>query len=508
MHWSRVSSIASLTITIAAARPTLAQQADMIRGRVTAQDGASIDNARVTVTSIPNNVSKSTTTDKGGRYAITFPSGDGDYWITISAIGFAQRRFELKRVADEAVLLGDVKLSPSGVTLDAVKVQAERARPNRNGVPDISGTEKTVGSAAVDPSQAGNLAAMAASVPGVQLIPGAEGNPDQFSVFGLSGDQNSTTLNGLGFGGSDIPRDATTRATLGTSPWDVSRGGFSGAQMGLSTQAGSNFSTRGLSTLLNTPSAQWTDRAGRSLGAQYTSASLGAATAGPVSMDKSFYSVGYQFDRRMSDLPTLADADETALNIAGVAADSVARLRSILGRVGAPVAVGGLPSTKVSDRGLLLANFDWAPPTSTTGQAFTVTAATSFVRLNAPFAQVTAAPDERSADEQLARRDPGATDDVRRQRHSQRDVGRHQSAARVDDALSRAAKRRRARQLHARRRIERDCRPDIRGQSDTADQDRRTPPARFKTNSHGTASTTSIAFNSRALCAMSASART
>ena len=392
MHWSRVSSIVSLTIAIAAARPTSAQQADMIRGRVTAQDGASIDNARVTVTSIPNNVSKSTTTDKSGRYAITFPSGDGDYWVTISAIGFAQRRFELKRVADEAVLLGDVKLSPSGVTLDAVKVQAERARPNRNGVPDISGTEKTVGSAAVDPSQAGNLAAMAASVPGVQLIPGAEGNPDQFSVFGLSGDQNSTTLNGLGFGGSDIPRDATTRATLGTSPWDVSRGGFSGAQMGLSTQAGSNFSTRGLSTLLNTPSAQWTDRAGRSLGAQYTSASLGAATAGPVSMDKSFYSVGYQFDRRMSNLPTLADADETALNIAGVAVDSVARLRSILSRVGAPIAVGGLPSTKVSDRGLLLANFDWAPPTSTTGQAFTVTAATSFVRLNAPFAQVTALP--------------------------------------------------------------------------------------------------------------------
>src|SRR4029079_17245298 len=112
----------------------------------------------------------------------------------------------------------------------------------------------------------------------------------------------------LGFGGSDIPRDATTRATLGTSPWDVSRGGFSGAQMGLSRQAGSNFSTRGLSTLLNTPSTQWTDRAGRSLGAQYTSASLGAATAGPISMDKTFYSIGYQFDRRMSDLPTLADA--------------------------------------------------------------------------------------------------------------------------------------------------------------------------------------------------------
>ena len=93
VHWSRLS-IVTLTIAIAGAQPVSAQQADMIRGRVTARDGGAIDNARVTVTSIPNNVSKSTATDKDGRYAVTFPSGDGDYWVTISAIGFAQRRFE------------------------------------------------------------------------------------------------------------------------------------------------------------------------------------------------------------------------------------------------------------------------------------------------------------------------------------------------------------------------------------------------------------------------------
>ena len=57
------------------------------------------------MTSIPNNVSKSTTTDKNGRYAITFPSGDGDYWIAVSAIGFAQRRFELKRVTTKQCCL-------------------------------------------------------------------------------------------------------------------------------------------------------------------------------------------------------------------------------------------------------------------------------------------------------------------------------------------------------------------------------------------------------------------
>jgi hypothetical protein len=373
-------------------RSAAAQQADVIRGRIVAQDGRAIENARVSVTSIPNNVTKSATTDKDGRYSVTFATGDGDYWIAISAIGFAQKRFELKRLADEALLIGDAKLAPSGVTLDAVKVQGERSRPSRTSPPDISGTEKTVGSASVGPGEAGNLAALAASVPGVQLIPGADGNPDRFSVFGLGGDQNSTTLNGLGFSGSDIPRDATTRVNLATNPWDVARGGFSGAQMTLTTQSGSNFSTRGVSTLLNAPQAQWTDRAGRALGAEYSSASIGAATAGPVSMDKSFYSIGYQFDRRTSALPTLATADPTAMRIAGVSPDSAARLSSILARIGAPVTSARLPTTKVSDRGLLLANFDWAPPASTSGQAVTLAAAASFVRVNAPFAQVTALP--------------------------------------------------------------------------------------------------------------------
>jgi hypothetical protein len=75
VHWSRLKSIVSLTIALASARPASAQQADMIRGRVTARDGGAIDNARVTVTSIPNNVSKSTATDKDGRYTVTFPLG-------------------------------------------------------------------------------------------------------------------------------------------------------------------------------------------------------------------------------------------------------------------------------------------------------------------------------------------------------------------------------------------------------------------------------------------------
>lgn len=401
MRWTRLysrlhSSLLALTIAAVSSASVAranAQQTDVIRGRVTSDDGKGVTELTVTATSIPNNVTKTVTTDRNGRYTITFANGDGDYWMSFAKIGFTAKRFELKRIADEVVLVADTRVERNAELLEEIRVRADRARAARNAsAADPMGTEKTVTNAGIDPSQSGSLAALAASAPGVQLIPGADGNPDQFSVFGLGGDQNRATLNGVGFTGADVPRDAATRAALGTTPWDVSRGGFSGGQLSLRTQSGSNLSTRALSSLLNSPQLEWTDRSGRALGAEYSSMSLGAATAGPIALDKSFYSAGYQFDRRSSGLPTLATANTEALTLAGVASDSVARLRSILGKAGVPLTVGGTPSSRINERGMFLAAFDFAPPTSNSGQALNVTATGSLNRLSAPFAQVTGLP--------------------------------------------------------------------------------------------------------------------
>ncbi|MBC8088608.1 MAG: carboxypeptidase regulatory-like domain-containing protein [Phycisphaerae bacterium] len=387
---TRILILAMSVACVCSARTSLAQQTDVIRGRVTSDDGKAVAELAVTATSIPNNVTRSATTDRNGRYTITFANGDGDYWMAFAKIGFAAKRFELKRIADEVVMVADARVDRNGELLDEIRVRADRARGARNASSaDPLGTEKTVTGAGVDPSQSGSLAALAASSPGVQLIPGADGNPDQFSVFGLSGDQNRATLNGVGFSGADVPRDASARTSLGVTPWDVSRGGFSGAQLSLRTQSGSNLSTRGISSLLNAPQLEWTDRSGRALGAEYSSMSLGAATAGPMQLDKSFYSAGYQFDRRNSNLPTLGTASVEALTLAGVAADSVTSLKGILGRTGVPLSVPGTPSSRTNERGMFLAAFDLAPPTSNSGQALNVTAAGSLNRVSAPFAQVT-----------------------------------------------------------------------------------------------------------------------
>ena len=64
------------------------------------------------------------------------------------------------------------------VILDTVRAVAERERVNRNDrTPDVSGTEQSASSAAGPADQQGDLNAIAATIPGVTPILGAEGDP-------------------------------------------------------------------------------------------------------------------------------------------------------------------------------------------------------------------------------------------------------------------------------------------------------------------------------------------
>lgn len=360
----------------AVAPPAFAQQVDVLRGRVTGADNEPLDNVAVIVTSISGNVNRTTRTDRQGRFTVTFPNGDGDYMVTINAVGYAQKRFEVKRSADEDVLLADAKLQKVGTVLDALRVTAERQKVSRGEAnQDISGTEKTIATnnPALPPDQMNDLAAMAATLPGVQLVPGQDGGANGFSVMGLGADQNQTTLNGMLFGGAGLPRDAGVFSSLATSPYDVSRGGFSGGQFNLRTRSGSNFSSRGLSFVGDAPALQWTDRAARAQGQEYTNGSLGGSVSGPLVFDKAFYALSYQLGRRSNDLQTLLNTSPIGLQATGVASDSVQRLVNILSANRVPTTASGLPSSRLGDQGSVLGAIDFAPPSSTSGSAYNLT---------------------------------------------------------------------------------------------------------------------------------------
>ncbi|HVE35566.1 MAG TPA: TonB-dependent receptor, partial [Gemmatimonadaceae bacterium] len=363
----------AVAIGIALPRTIQAQGTDVIRGRVTNTEGLPLPGVRVTATSIPGNVTREIRTNNQGSFQIAFPNGTGDYIMGYALIGYNFRQFEIKRVADEDVLIADARLSV--VQLDTiVSTASNQQRVNRNQqTPDVSGTERAIATSNLPPELQGDIAAMAASLPGVTLIPGLDGQQDGFSVLGLGADQNSVTLNGMQTGGANLPRDAQIQSSLSTSPYDGSRGGFSGGNFNIRPGSGSNFRTRGMSLLLNTPQLEWTDRAAQAVGTEYTGVSLGGLLTGPISYNKSFYNVSYQLGRQMRDNLTLLNASALGFQTYGIAQDSVNHFMDILRLRGVPTAAGPLRSQRYSDNGSVMGNFDFSPPTSSTGQSISMT---------------------------------------------------------------------------------------------------------------------------------------
>jgi hypothetical protein len=343
--------------------PLFAQDAsDIIRGQVVGPDKKPVENVTVTATSLVNNTTRAAKTNKDGRFTIIFNGGGGDYMMAYTTIGFQPMRFEVKREVDEDVLIANATLSKTAVTLDAVRVTAGRERPGRNdNAQDIGGREQTLNNNNVPLDRLGDLAAMAATMPGITMIPSADGGTAGFSVLGLGADQNNITLNGLNFGGTDLPRDATTQTRVSTSSFDPSRGGFSGGQISLRTQSGTNYVVRSLHTTVDAPTLQYTDAIGRSLGQQFTNLQLSGLMSGPISLDKAFYALSYQLGQRSSDLQTLLNTDALALERVGVSQDSVFRLLSALNQAGIPLSTTGIPNNRLTQNGSFLTSFDFAP---------------------------------------------------------------------------------------------------------------------------------------------------
>ena len=364
--------LASIVCTIAAVVTPVRAQTDVIRGHVTNAEGLPLPGVRVNATSIPGNVTREARSNNQGAYQIIFPGGPGDYMMGFALPGYNYRQFEIKRLADEAVLIADARLTV--IQLDTLVVTAQSAqRVSRTPTPDVSGTEQTVTPGELPPELQGNIAAIAASLPGVVLVPGLDGEPDGFSVLGLGADQNSVTLNGMGVGANTLPRDAAISTSLSTSPYDPSRGGFSGGNFNISSRAGSNFRQRGMSLQMTSPQLQWTDRAGRALANEYANVSLGGLASGPISRNRSFYSLSYELGRQARDNQTLLSTSELGLRTAGIAPDSVTRFLGILQGQKIPTAPGLVRDSRLSDNGSFFGSVDFAPPSSSSGQSFGLT---------------------------------------------------------------------------------------------------------------------------------------
>src|SRR4051794_26577005 len=114
------AAIAASLVLLGARATSLAAQTDVIRGKVTNPEGLPLPGVRVTATSIPGNVTREARTNTQGQFQIAFPGGPGDYIMGYALIGYNFRQFELKRLADEDVLVANAQLNV--VQLDTVSV--------------------------------------------------------------------------------------------------------------------------------------------------------------------------------------------------------------------------------------------------------------------------------------------------------------------------------------------------------------------------------------------------
>lgn len=366
----------ALAIAIALAgfaAPLRAQGSDVIRGRIVDPDSIPVEGARVTVMSIVSQIERVARTDRNGRFTIIFPGADGQYVVSISQIGFVVKAFELKRMVDEDILVADAQLQKPMLEPVVVSADTRGTIPRNSQTADISGATQGVDIGGLPPDLQGNLAAMAASIPGVLLIPGANGAADGFSVLGLDPTDNTITMNGITFDGGDLPRDAGISASLSTSPYDVSRGGFSGGELALRSSGGSNILRQGMSLNMRLPQLQWSDRTSQALGSEQTRLSLSSGWSGPIARNASFYNVSFQVDRNTNPLQTLLNTNSLGLQSQSIASDSVTRLLGLLSDMGVPTTAGGALDNAATHSASFFGSFNFNPPSSTTGSQYGMT---------------------------------------------------------------------------------------------------------------------------------------
>jgi hypothetical protein len=352
--------------TIAAQTP----RPHIIQGRVTSDSGGKpISTADVIVTIAPSAETVLGKTDADGAYRLTIANATGEYILNISALGFRAFRQRVTIKPGDTLATVDAHLAPNVQQVAAVRVQATRPRPQRSlgadGGPGADPTNKTVDGVtnALPPELQGNLDAMAGMIPGYNTIAGGG-----FSAFGLGADANMKTLNGMNFSGDAVPRDVATSTRYQSSPWDPTRGGFSGALASTTVSRGGNITqARGHATL-DAPGLQIGDPIASRYGQTFTNLQLGGAKSGALSLDKYFYNLGGSATMTRAPVSSLLDFDGDALAHAGISPDSAVRLTQLLNTAGIPVTRGDIPDQRTTFAGNFIERFDYALPNPPAGR--------------------------------------------------------------------------------------------------------------------------------------------
>ncbi|HJP85842.1 MAG TPA: carboxypeptidase-like regulatory domain-containing protein [Gemmatimonadaceae bacterium] len=333
--------------------------ADVIRGRVTDDSSRAIV-ATVIVTRGPDRATQQSATDSSGNFRVRFEQGTGDYLVYVTATGFVSARRRVQRQADEHELVANFVLHPVPIaTLGAVRIEARKPERAAVGVdphsPEPGSAEAWQNGVygQVPPTVAGDLGAVAGTMSNVTM---GAGGP---SILGAGSESNLTTLNGSGISANNIPRAARAETRVTGATYDVTRGGFSGANIDVELGPGDRqYQQRRAYLTLDPRMLQFTDATGRAVGAPTGGARASAGADGELIRQALTYNVALDLSKSLSDPQTLLDANDQLLLNAGADPDSVARLLAFAAPMGIPLAGGSVPNNREHDAVTWIGRFD------------------------------------------------------------------------------------------------------------------------------------------------------
>lgn len=353
-------------------RAAMAQEgSEVLRGRVTGPDGKPVAGAEVRAIALQSKLTRTTKTNDKGVYTILFNEPEGQYVVTVRALGLKPSTQRVLNTGQGSILVTDFPMSQakSANELETVSVTGASIKKKTDDK-SVGGDERDLlmdgALFSLDPS---DLSTFMSNIPGVQYTPGQNGQPGTYSVLGAGEDENATVIDGLNGSSSTLPISAIGSASMATTSYDASQGGFSGGQMRIHTRSGTNVTQGNLQMTLSNPSLSWKDP--HYLPPQSNTQNWNGYAAGPVIKDKIFYMAAFQASHSTTPLQSILNLRPSVFDQYGLIADTVTAVTNALQGLGVPIHASGMPNQLTSQTQSGLVKFDMNP-TATTALSLTL----------------------------------------------------------------------------------------------------------------------------------------
>src|SRR5882672_5480439 len=299
----RVKGLGISLLVILAIAPIVSSQTQIttgtIQGTVTDTNGANVPGANVEIKNLETNLTRSLTTDDGGRFvALALPPGK--YSVTVSKQGFATA------VAESLDLtVGQALNLPVGMKISGVQERVTiTATPTVDTVKTESSTTLNETTVSTTPILGRKFEDLLTLTPGVSVVQGPDG--DEITFSGQRGVFNNISLDGgdytNGFFGEqvggqraaiDIPLDAVKEFQVVATGASAEFGRTAGGIINVITKSGTNQVHGSLFHFQRLEALTANTSDGKPL-KDFRREQFGGTIGGPIQKDKAFFFFSFE----------------------------------------------------------------------------------------------------------------------------------------------------------------------------------------------------------------------